>query len=271
MTYNPLEKASTSLNSEKTCKERKTCPDTIRDDFETLDKHWIRRIDGAGRISVHDSILELSMGPTEALYYSNAEVSDGSFDNLCWRLGSIEFKARLETDHYGSAGLGYWNHSMVVDKSFPVWFIYLRSLSTKYPLNGFFAQYGRVFIPIKWFAGPPLTVRLAVRIASRLLPIRILGLKPRKPDLDLHNWHTYRIRAVGEHIVFEIDGEAIGRIKRTVEPLFRIDMWIDNSVFTPLRGDYARVYRHVTHEDRSANSLLIDHVVASQPRGQQSP
>ena len=44
------------------------------------------------------------MGPTEALYYSNAEISDGDYKNLKWMRRNLEFKARLVRDHYGSAG-----------------------------------------------------------------------------------------------------------------------------------------------------------------------
>ncbi len=41
---------------------------------------------------------------------------------------------------------------------------------------------------------------------------------------------------------------------------YRIDIWIDNAVFTLLKNDYALVYRHITHENRSRNTLEIDYV-----------
>jgi hypothetical protein len=47
------------------------------------------------------------MGPTEALYYSNAEVSDGEFENLPWVRGVLETRLRFTGLHYGSAGFGF--------------------------------------------------------------------------------------------------------------------------------------------------------------------
>jgi len=44
------------------------------------------------------------MGPTEALYYSNAEIADGLFDDLPWMFKTFEAKVRLIGKHYGSAG-----------------------------------------------------------------------------------------------------------------------------------------------------------------------
>ena len=41
---------------------------------------------------------------------------------------------------------------------------------------------------------------------------------------------------------------------------YRIDAWIDNAVFTPLKDDYANVYRHITHENKDKNILEIEYV-----------
>lgn len=44
------------------------------------------------------------MGPTEALYYSNAEIADGVFDDLPRRFKNFKARVRLLGNHYGSAG-----------------------------------------------------------------------------------------------------------------------------------------------------------------------
>jgi hypothetical protein len=62
------------------------------------------------------------MRPTEALQYSNAEIADDLFDDPPWMFKTFETKARLVGKHYGSAGWGFWNHTMVIDCSLHIWF-----------------------------------------------------------------------------------------------------------------------------------------------------
>lgn len=235
--------------------------DTLFDDFIEKSDYWHYRIDNFARIVVENSLLKLIMGPTEALYYSNAEISDGNFVNLKWFGKSVEFKARLIGDHFGSAGWGFWNYSMVIEESVPIWFIYLRSRSEKYPLNGFYVQAGNIFAPIKYFTNPPLIVKLGFKLFKKLLPIRFVSLKPLKPDLDLSDWHIYTIIWGSKHLEFRIDNDTLANIPIPKSKYnYRIDAWIDNAVFTPLKNDYARVYRHITHENRASNTLEIDYI-----------
>lgn len=257
--YNPLEgSAPRPIHGRYECVPRDP---PFRDDFESLDKYWLLRGDGFYRILVRDSSIVLETGPSEALYYSNAEISDGGFDCLRWWGRSLEFKARYVGEYYGSWGLGYWNYSMLVDKCIPLWFIHLRSRSPKYPLNGFYVQAGNMFTPIKYFTSPPLSLRIGARLLGPLLPIRITTLKPVKPDIDLGDWHIYRIEWGKSKLLFMIDGDIVSEAPLPPrEERFRIDAWIDNAVFTPLRNDYARVYRHVTHENRAPARLEIDYI-----------
>ncbi|MGQ9596474.1 MAG: hypothetical protein ACUVQY_05700 [Thermoproteota archaeon] len=117
------------------------------DDFETKSPYWNWRVDNNAGFRVENSILRMYMGPTEALYYSNAEIADGLFDDLPWSFRTIETKAKLLGGHYGSAGWGFWNHTMVTDSSMPIWFVYLRT-RRPYPFSGLFAQVGNQFQPI---------------------------------------------------------------------------------------------------------------------------
>ncbi len=150
---------------------------------------------------------------------------------------------------------------MVVEETLPIWFIYLRSRSPKYPLNGFYVQVGSIFTPIKYFTEPPLSLRIASRLLGSLLPIKFTTTKPVKPDLDLGEWHVYRIEWKEKELLFSIGDDIVSRIPvPTTRYRFRADAWIDNAVFTPLKNDYARVYRHITHENRWKAQLLIDYV-----------
>ena len=259
MVYNPLERTTPGKDSIKESKEY--VPEEIFDDFNEKTDYWNYRTDNYAEIRVENSVAKLIMGPTEALYYSNAEISDGDFNNLKWMRKNIEFKARLVRDHYGSAGWGFWNYSMVVEESVPIWFIYLRSRSSKYPLNGFFVQVGNVFTPVKYFTEPSTLVKIGLKLFKRLIPLQFTTLNPVIPDLDLSKWHKYTILWKEGIIEFYIDDNLVSKIKEPYSKYrYRIDAWIDNAVFTPLKDDYANVYRHITHENRDKNILEIDYV-----------
>ncbi len=233
----------------------------FKDDFTEKFGYWEWRIDNFAGFTVENSVLRLWMGPSEALYYSNAEISDGSFDDLPWSFKNLEVKARLEGKHYGSAGFGFWNHTMVIDRCVPIWFIYLRARG-KYPLQGFFIQVANVFIPIKLFEGSRLfrTVYYLSKISARLTGIKVLTPKPVMQDLDLSKWHTYRIEWDKE-VKFYIDGELVGRIPFVWGNVkARVDAWIDNAVYEVRKGDPGFVYRHATQENRYRTWLDIDYI-----------
>ncbi|MCD6301103.1 MAG: family 16 glycosylhydrolase [Staphylothermus sp.] len=259
MSYNPIERTIPGKDSIR--KSDTPITDKVFDDFNEKTSYWNYRTDNYAWIKIGDSIARLIMGPTEALYYSNAEISDGDFNNLKWIRKNLEFKARLLSEHYGSAGWGFWNYSMVIKESISIWFIYLRSRSQKYPLNGFYVQVGNIFTPIKYFGEPPLIVKMGMRLFKGLLPIKFTTLKPVIPDLDLSKWHKYTILWKDNSLEFYIDENLVSEIKEPQSKYrYRIDAWIDNAVFTPLKDDYARVYRHITHENRKENTLEIDYI-----------
>ncbi len=235
----------------------------VYDDFSEGVDGWDLRIDNYAGYEVIDGVLRLRMGPTEALYYSNVEVSDGSFDDLPWLHGVFEARIRFEASHLGSAGWGFWNHSMVVDKSYPIWFIYLRSLRG-YPLNGFFIQVGRLFKPLYLFSGIKLYY-IALKLFPFLAPIKIVSYKPVYDSFVFDEWHIYRIEWRGETIKFYVDGVEVGGLPNYMDGVrCRADIWLDNAVFNPPgRRDSAYVYRHVTHENRGETWLDIDWIRVS--------
>jgi len=231
-------------------------PRHVRDDFESKSGYWRWRVDNYARFEVGGSILRMCMGPTEALYYSNAEIADGVFDDLPWASAEMSIRVRFSSQHFGSAGFGFWNHSMRIDMSFPVWFIYLRAYGS-YPLQGFFIQAGNRFQPVSLFRGVKL-YRALLTLLPFAAPIRIDSSKPLAQDLDLTKWHTFGVKVSLGSAEFYIDGSEVYRARLEKNPRLRADVWIDNAVFTPFRGDAGKVFRHVTQENRSESCLEVD-------------
>jgi len=230
----------------------------VRDDFTSKNKYWKWRVDGNAGFELKGSVLRMWMGPTEALYYSNAEIADGEFNELRWVRGTLRIKARLLGHHYGSAGFGFWNHSMRVDESFPAWFIYLRAYGP-YPFKGLFTQLGNVFYPVK-LESSITTYRVALILLPFAAPVKIASNRPAKQDLKLEEWNVYEVRWEGRTASFLVNGEHLVRLEASIkEPhACRADVWIDNAVFEPRRGDAGKVFRHVTQENRGRSYLEVD-------------
>lgn len=232
--------------------------DHFRDDFQEVSPYWRWRKDNYAKFQVENSILKMCMGPTEALYYSNAEISDGEFNQLPWSRGFFEVKAKMTRLHYGSAGFGFWNHSMVVNESLPVWFIYLRAKGP-YPLQGFFAQLANKFYPLILFKGIT-TYKIVTDLLPFMAPIKIEHSKPAAQDLDITRWHVYRVEWDGRRAKFYVDNAPIVELLESRWSRVRGDVWIDNAVFYPPWRDAGMVYRHVTQENREEACLELDYV-----------
>ena len=232
------------------------------DDFKEKSPYWSWRTDNYAGFELENGVLKMYTGPTEALYYSNAEIADGSFEYLPWSFKTFEAKIRLIGGHYGSAGWGFWNYTMVVDPCIPIWFIYLRSRGP-YPLQGFFAQVGNQFEPIILFQKS--TAFKLASLLSRIIPgaigVKILSSKPKMQNLKLEEWHIYRIEWKKESVNFHIDDTKVAEIPyKAGEVKTRADVWIDNAVFEAKKNDAGRVYRHVTQENRKRGYLYLDYL-----------
>lgn len=230
------------------------------DDFTEVSTYWDYRRDNYAGFEHEGSVLKLWMGPTEALYYSNAELSDGVFDDLPWFRKTFEAKVRLSTYHYGSAGWGFWNHSMIFELSMPIWFIHLRSRGP-YMLNGFFAQVGSQIYPIKLYEGSLSLLSFVTKLARGRLGVTIHSGRPAMQELDLTQWHTYTVEWLEGAARFYIDGQRVAALPVVGrETNARADFWIDNAVFGYRRRDAGRVYRHLTQENRERTYLEVDYV-----------
>lgn len=234
----------------------------VFDDFLERSNAWNYRVDNAAGFELRDSNLVLWMGPTEGdIYYSNAELSDGGFESLKWEYARAEFRAKLGMDHYGSAGFGFWNYSMVTELSMPIWFIYLNARG-KYPLKGLFLQVVNQFMPVKLPEGSGLG---AISIISRLFPglagAKVLGSRPLMQGLNPSEYHVYAVDWSERFVDFSIDGAQIARIPfvyKRQERRARVDVWIDNSVFLPDRNGPTGLYLHNPQENRKRHELLLD-------------
>lgn len=232
----------------------------LYDDFVEMSPYWDYRRDNYAGFEHEESVIKLWTGPTEALYYSNAELSDGLFDDLPWFRKTFETKLKLSASHFGSAGWGFWNHSMVFDLSMPIWFIHLRSRGP-YMLNGFYAQVGNHLYPIKLYKGSLTLLSALTKLAGGRLGVVIHSGKPAMQHLNLTQWHTYKIEWGERRVRFYIDDQNVANLPVTSqESRARADFWIDNAVFGYRRSDAGRVYRHLTQENRTRTYLEIDYV-----------
>ncbi|RLE61281.1 MAG: hypothetical protein DRJ35_00885 [Thermoprotei archaeon] len=234
----------------------------LEDDFEEMSEYWDYRKDNFAGFKHEGSILKLWMGPTEALYYSNAEISDGTFDFLPWTYKTLEAKVRLLGHFYGSAGWGFWNYTMVIDPCMPIWFIYLRTRGP-YPFQGLFAQVGNQFQPIMLFEKPALLTMASIisNFAPSIMGLKILSDTPTLQSLKLDEWHVYRVEWSESMVRFVVDDFEVARIPYNAGPIgARADVWIDNAVYEARRNDAGRVYRHVTQENRTRSFLEIDYI-----------
>lgn len=230
------------------------------DDFEGMSPYWEYRRDNFAGFEQEGSILRMWMGPTEALYYSNAEVSDGRFDDRPWYRKAFETKVRMSTLHYGSAGWGFWNHTMLFDKCMPMWFIHLWSRGP-YMLQGFFAQVRNHIYPIKLYRGSMSLLSALTRLTGGRLGVVIHSGRPAMQQLDLTQWHVYRVEWGEALVKFYIDDALIATLpNRGYESHARADIWIDSAVFGYNRKDAGRVYRHLTQENRERVYLDVDYI-----------
>ena len=241
---------------EKAVKEGK-----FEDDFTEKSPYWDWRIDNFAGYEVKDSILRMYMGPTEALFYSNVEISDGDFYELPWRFKTFEAKIRLQGKPYGSAGWGFWNYTMVIDNCQPIWFIHLMSRGP-YPFQGFFAQVGHGFVPIVIYK-PNFQLKAAYyvsKISENIANVKIYTLKPTMQDLNVEEWHVYKVDWK-EKVKFYIDDKLVATIPfKGGDAKARADIWIDNAVYSWSKNDAGNVYRHVTQENRRRYFLEVDYV-----------
>ena len=144
----------------------------------------------------------------------------------------------------------------------PIWFIYLRSRGS-YPFQGLFAQVGNQFQPIILYEKTFLLTLGSILggLAAKIANVRIISGKPTMPELDLKQWHVYRVEWKENVVNFLVDGKEVAKVPYKAGPIkARADIWVDNAVFQANKKDPGSVYRHVTQENRVKTYLEVDYV-----------
>ncbi len=211
----------------------------IHDDFKVKSNAWMYRTENSASIELDgEGGLRMCVGPSEALYYSDAEISDGGFEGLRWRGGNAEFKVKFQFDHFGSAGFGFWNYSMVTDLSMPIWFIYLNSRGQVPPLTGILRPGWKKFLPPLDSQGTrPRHINSIYHLKAlpRLVGVKVLSSRPALEGFDVASHHLYKIEWKEGLARFYVDGLEVCSVRDGFleGKKARLDVWIDNSVFMP--------------------------------------
>jgi hypothetical protein len=232
----------------------------IETDFsQPLASPWRLTEIGDGKVIQSPDALRLTVPPTSASRYSDAQLTDyaGKSDFL-WRPPvSLTITARTELTStgnslVGTAGFGFWNHPFVpgergVRLPQAVWFFFSSApsnmqLARGVPGPGWKAA---TIDATRWpfFALLP-TAPLAVLLMripalyNRLWPIgqRAIGVSEYLLDTKLlTEMHTYTIDWQPKSVTFRVDGRAVHRSATSPRGPLGVIAWIDNqyAVVTP--------------------------------------
>jgi hypothetical protein len=151
----------------------------------------------------------------------------------------------------GTWGFGFWNYPFGMSLGFggagwrlptlpnAVWFFgaskenYLSFRDDK-PAQGFLAQTFRSPRFHHWLILAGLTLPFSRKLTRRLLA-KIIGEDGIRPDVDVTQWHRYRLAWRSERVAFEVDGEPVFESPISPQPPLGLVIWIDNqyAAFTP--------------------------------------
>jgi hypothetical protein len=164
---------------------------------------------------------------------------------------SLTLQARVSAgDLPGTWGLGFWNDPFALGigikgsglrlPALPetAWFFYGSprndlSVSSSTPANGLTAT---VFtstrvpsallplgLPVLPFLGIRPVARMIRQIAARLIHDEFVRL-----DVDVTEWHSYRVDWLMDSVIFRVDGDIVQESKRSPRAPMGLVIWIDN-------------------------------------------
>lgn len=256
----------------------------IETDFsQPLAAPWRLTEIGDGKVQQSSTDLRLTVPPTAASGYSDAQLTDytGKSDFL-WRPPvTLTITARAEVSGNGlagTAGFGFWNHPFVpgekgVRLPQAAWFFFSSTpsnmqLARGVPGPGWKAA---TIDATRWpfFAlipTAPLGV-LLMRIPAlykRLWPIgqRAIGVSEYLLDSKLLNdMHTYTIDWQRDSVTFRVDGRAVHRSNSASRGPLGLIAWIDNqyAIVTP-QGQFGFGLVPVVQEQ----TLVLQHISLNQ-------
>lgn len=253
----------------------------LADNFEDgLNPAWHVLEAGNARVEVLDTRLHLIDRPTPTEQYTNAQISDYSYEtfHMRWR-PPVRMTVRAYAaggPAVGTAGFGFWNHPLSPSRQrrlprLPkaIWFFFAAppaDLRLAYGVPGSGWQASMVDLtrlralalaPLAPFAVllmqlPPLYRWLWTRL-QRPLSISAAALDPTL----LQEPHTYMLDWRDDGATFQVDGRVVHEANVAPSGGMGFVTWVDNqyAIVTP-RGRFGWGLKAVVHEQR----LVIEHI-----------
>ena len=220
---------------------------------------WCQQTVGSGAVKVLKGMLQLATATTTATAYSNAQLDD--YQNLHRRdfrwQPPLTLTVRARFSHSagqlrGTAGFGFWNDPfMMTDARHPtlpraIWFFYSSppsnmSLALDVPGHGWKAATIDAWrlpffllAPTAPIAMPLMRIR---RLYRALWPLaqRAIGVSEKLIDVEMTEWHTYKIEWGVKTARFTVDETLMLACTTPPRGPLGLVIWLDNQamVVTP--------------------------------------
>jgi hypothetical protein len=227
----------------------------IKDDFhEGVQPQWQVTTIGQAAVTPVADALRLTVQPTDAQTYSDAQISDyTSGRDFRWR-PPLRMTVRAYADNllHGTAGFGFWNQPFMpgewrVRLPQAVWFFFgsppnNMALAHGVPGHGWKAATFNAkrwpFLALLPFAPLGFLLMRIPALVDRLWPVgqRAIGVSERLLDSALLTKpHTYTLDWLPNQVTFQVDGETVHQAKVAIPGPLGFVAWVDNqyAVVTP--------------------------------------
>jgi hypothetical protein len=246
---------------------------SLFDDFaQSIDKQWSQTCIGSGSLSTTDSILRMSLGPTQQGQYADAQIDDygqRARSDFPWQPPlRMEVRARSSLPAatangntkstsggtellQGTAGFGFWNYPFSVRGDIlmlpeAVWFFYASPPSNMALVPGI-AGYGwkaqviHAMRPGALLAALPTALATGwghlsknTQPAARWLQ-RLSGAQEAILAVEMTEWHTYTLEWRAANVRFWVDGTQVLSVQDPPKRALGFVAWLDNqyAIATP--------------------------------------
>ncbi len=230
---------------------------TIVDDFQNgMNPYWRITQIGASTVTALPGALDLTVNPTSAEAYADAQISDYKTTNFKWkpplRMTVRAYSPQPASQLRGTAGFGFWNQPFMpgqVRLRLPqaAWFFFSSppsnmKLARDVPGPGWKAATINTrrwqFLTLAPTA-PIAVFLMRIPLLYRLLwPIgqRAIGVSEHLLPADvLNERHTYTLEWQPDTVIFSVDGAVIQRTPSAPAGPLGFVTWIDNqyAIVTP--------------------------------------
>jgi hypothetical protein len=238
------------------------------DDFIDLHPRWTQTCIGTGSLAIHNSVLRMALPTVQQGEYADAQIDDyGKLARAAfpWRpplsmtararssLPAATTASTAESVNIlrGTAGFGFWNYPFSVRGDIlmlpeAVWFFYASppsnmALVPGVPGWGWKAQVIHAMRAEALLATIPAALttgwgRLSgnTQPAARWLQ-RVSGAREALLDVEMTEWHDYRLEWRDSEAIFWVDNRCVLRITRPPTRPLGFVAWLDNqyAIATP--------------------------------------